>query len=106
MQRADRVFGGLHYLLNSAGVDVVPGQDLSNLIPGAGAVEGRQRRAGKLVISHRMTDGAYWFIALPPNRPHPWEFFPYYLLVIGLQEFSVGLRRSGWYRRSPGSSLP
>ena len=83
MQRADRVFGGLHYLLNSAGVDVVSGQDLSDLIPGAGAVEGRQRLAGKLVISHRTADGAYWFIALPPNRPHPWEFFPYYLLVIG-----------------------
>jgi signal transduction histidine kinase len=83
MQRANRVFGGLHYLLNSAGVDVVSGQDLSNLIPGAGAVEGRQRLAGKLVISHRTSDGAYWFIALPPDRPHPWEYFPYYLLVIG-----------------------
>jgi signal transduction histidine kinase len=83
MQRANRVFGGSHYLLNSAGVDVVSGQDLSNLIPGAGAVEGRQRRAGKLVISRRTADGAYWFIALPPPRPHPWDFFPYYLLVIG-----------------------
>jgi signal transduction histidine kinase len=83
MQRANRVFGGLHYLLNSAGVDVVSGQDLSNLIPAAGAVEGRQRLAGKLVISHRTSDGAYWFIALPPDRPHPWEYFPYYLLVIG-----------------------
>jgi signal transduction histidine kinase len=83
MQRADRIFGGLHYLLNSSGVDVVSGQDLSNLIPGAGAMEGRQQLAGKLVISHRTADGAYWFIALPPNRPHPWEYFPYYLLVIG-----------------------
>jgi signal transduction histidine kinase len=83
MQLANRIFGGSHYLLNSAGVDVVSGQDLSNLIPGAGATEGRQRRAGKLVISRRAADGAYWFIALPPNRPHPWVFFPYYLLVIG-----------------------
>src|ERR1700761_3082463 len=83
MQRANRVFGGSHYLLNSAGVDVVSGQDLSNLIFGAGAVEGRQRRAGKLVISRRTADGAYWFIALPPARPYPWEYFPYYLLVIG-----------------------
>src|ERR1700679_3253433 len=82
MQLANRVFGGSHYLLNAAGVDVVSGQDLSNLIPGAGAVEGRQRRAGKLVISRRTPDGAYWFIALPPPRPHPWDFFPYYLLVI------------------------
>ena len=67
MQRANRIFGGSHYLLNSSGVDVVSGQDLSNLIPGAGAVEGRQRRAGKLVISRRTADGAYWFIALPPS---------------------------------------
>jgi signal transduction histidine kinase len=83
MQLADRVFGGSHYLLNSSGVDVVSGKDLSNLIPGAGATEGRQRRAGELVISRRAADGAYWFIALPPDRPHPWAFFPYYLLVIG-----------------------
>ena len=83
IQRLNRIFGGLHYLLNSAGVDVVSGQDLSNLIPVAGATEGRQRRAGRLVISRRSADGAYWFIALPPDRPHPWEFFPYYLLVIG-----------------------
>jgi signal transduction histidine kinase len=83
MQRTNRVFGGSHYLLNSSGVDVVSGQDLSNLIPGAGAVEGRQRRAGKLVISRRTADGAYWFIALPPTRPRPWVFYPYYLLVIG-----------------------
>jgi signal transduction histidine kinase len=83
MQLADRVFGGSHYLLNAAGVDVVSGRDLSNLIPGAGAVEGRHFRAGKLVISRKAADGAYWFIALPPDRPHPEVFFPYYLLVIG-----------------------
>jgi signal transduction histidine kinase len=83
MQLANRVFGGSHYLLNAAGVDVVSGQDLSKLIPVAPATEGRQRRAGKLVISRRAADGAYWFIALPPNRPQPWVFFPYYLLVIG-----------------------
>src|ERR1035438_4836587 len=35
MQRANRVFGGSHYLLNSAGVDVVFGQDLSHLIRSA-----------------------------------------------------------------------
>ena len=83
MQLANRIFGGSHYLLNSAGVDVVSGQDLSNLVPRAGATEGRQRRAGKLVISRRTADGAYWFIALPPDRHQPWVFFPYYLLVIG-----------------------
>src|ERR1700677_4913543 len=83
MQLADRVFGGSHYLLDSTGVDIVSGRDLSSLVPGAGATEGRHRRAGKLVISHRTADGAYWFIALQPPRPHPWDFFPYYLLVIG-----------------------
>ena len=82
MQRSDRLFGGSHYLLNSAGVDVVSGQDRSNLIP-SGSVEARQHRAGELVISRRTQDGAYWFIAISPKRPHPWIFFPYYLLVIG-----------------------
>jgi signal transduction histidine kinase len=83
MQRSDRIFGGSHYLLNSAGVDVVSGQGRSNLIPEAGVVEGRERRAGELVISRRTADGAYWFIAVAPTRPRPWVFFPYYLLVIG-----------------------
>jgi signal transduction histidine kinase len=83
MQQTNRIFGGSHYLLNSAGVDVVSGHDLSNLIPGAGAVEGRQRRPGEVVISRRTADGAYWFIAVSPIRSRPWAFFPYYLLVIG-----------------------
>jgi signal transduction histidine kinase len=83
MRRSDRIFGGSHYLLNSAGVDVVSGQDLENLIPGGGAVEGRQRRAGELIISRRTEDGAYWFIAVAHPRSRLWEFFPYYLLVIG-----------------------
>jgi signal transduction histidine kinase len=83
-QRSNRIFGGSHYLLNAAGVDVVSGQDLSNLIPGAGAVEGRQRRSGELIISRRASDGAYWFIAVQPSRSRPWRFFPYYLLVIGV----------------------
>jgi signal transduction histidine kinase len=83
MQLANRIFGGSHHLLNSAGRDVVSGQDLSNLFPGAGATEGREYRAGQLVISRRTVDGAYWFIALPPERHNPWVFFPYYLLVIG-----------------------
>ena len=83
MQRANRIFGGSHYLLNSAGLDVVSGQDLSNLMPGGGAVEGRQRRPGEVVISRRAADGAYWFIAVSPIRSRPWAYFPYYLLVIG-----------------------
>jgi signal transduction histidine kinase len=83
MQRSNRIFGGSHYLLNSAGVDIVSGQDLSNLIPGGGAVEGRHRRPGEVVISRRAADGAYWFIAVSPIRSRPWAFFPYYLLVIG-----------------------
>ena len=83
MQRSNRIFNGSHYLLNSNGIDVVSGQDRSNLIPGAGAVEGRQHRAGDVVISRRTADGAYWFIAVAPIRSRPWVFFPYYLLVIG-----------------------
>ena len=83
MRQSDRGFGDSHYLLNSAGVDVVSGRDLSNLVPGAGAVEGRQRRGSELVISHRSADGKYWFIAISRTRSRPWIYFPYYLLVIG-----------------------
>jgi signal transduction histidine kinase len=84
MQQLDRIFGDSHYLLNSAGLDVVSGQDLSNLIPNDGAVEGRrERRGGELVISRRAADGKYWFIAVSRTLSRPWMYFPYYLLVIG-----------------------
>ena len=83
MQQSDRIFGDSHYLLNSAGADVVSGHDLSNLIPNNGAVEGRQRRGEELVISRRAADGKYWFIAVSRTQSHPWMYFPYYLLVIG-----------------------
>jgi signal transduction histidine kinase len=83
LQQSDRIFGDSHYLLNSAGVDVVSGQNLSNLLPNAGAVEGRQRRAGELVISRRAADGKYWFIAVSRTQPRPWMYYPYYLLVFG-----------------------
>jgi signal transduction histidine kinase len=83
LQNSNRVFGGSHLLLNTAGVDVVSGKDASNLLPEGGVSEGRERRGGELVISRRSEDGAYWFIALEPIRSHPWVFVPYYLLVIG-----------------------
>jgi signal transduction histidine kinase len=83
MQQSDRIFGDSHYLLNSAGADVVSGHDLSNLNPNDGAVEGRQRRGEELVISRRAADGKYWFIAVSRTQSHPWMYFPYYLLVIG-----------------------
>jgi signal transduction histidine kinase len=84
MQQLDRIFGDSHYLLNSAGLDVVSGQDLSNLIPNDGAIEGRrERRGGELVISRRAADGKYWFIAVSRTLSRPWMYFPYYLLVIG-----------------------
>lgn len=83
MRQSDRIFGDSHYLLNSAGVDVVTGQDLSNLIPKDGAVEGRQRRGEELLISRRAADGKYWFIAVSRTQSRPWMYFPYYLLVIG-----------------------
>jgi signal transduction histidine kinase len=81
MQRLNQLFGGNHYLLDSAGVDVASGKNRSELIP-ASRVEGRERRAGETIISHRTRDGAFWFIAVSPTRPHAETFYPYYLLVI------------------------
>ena len=84
LSKLDRIFGGTHYLLNANGIDLVTGQNRSNLLPKAPADNWRMRARGRWTVSHRSPDGMYWFAAegeLGP--PHIWTFLPYYFLVIG-----------------------
>ena len=84
LTKLDRIFGGSHFLLDANGVDLVTGQNRSNLLPKAPADIWRMRANGRWTVSHRAPDGKYWFAAegeLGP--PHVWTFLPYYFLVIG-----------------------
>jgi signal transduction histidine kinase len=80
----DRIFGHGHYLLNAHGVDILTGEDRTELLPPTPAVKSRMQKRGHWVITHRSNDGMYWFAAEgQAGPPHVWAFLPYYFLVIG-----------------------
>ena len=80
----DRIFGRGHYLLDSHGVDILNGEDRTELLSPPPAVKSRLQKRGHWVITHRSKDGQYWFAAEgQAGPPHVWAFLPYYFLVIG-----------------------
>jgi len=81
----DRVFGdSTHYLLDSHGVDLVTGANRASLLPPPPADKWRIHRGANWIISHRSSDGQYWFAAVGVlDRPRIATFLPYYFLVIG-----------------------
>lgn len=80
----DHIFYGHHFLLNAQGVDLMTGENRSDLLPPAPATILRLRKGGHWIIAHRSRDGKYWFAAVGNlARIHIWTFLPYYFLVIG-----------------------
>lgn len=80
----DRIFGGFHYLLDANGNDLLTGQSRSALLPAPPATMSRVGAHGHWTLSHRASDGKFWFAAEGQlDRPHIWTFLPYYFLVIG-----------------------
>ena len=71
MHRLDSVFGGVHYLLDADGNDVVSGQSHAELLPQAP------------LSAHRSSDGRYWFVVMSPLRPKTPPLYRFYLLVAG-----------------------
>ena len=62
MHRLDSVFGGVHYLLDADGNDVVSGQSHAELLPQAPLTKFRGEKDGRRIIAHRSSDGRYWFV--------------------------------------------
>jgi signal transduction histidine kinase len=83
MHRLDSVFGGVHYLLDANGKDVLSGQNQSELLPKAPLTKTRGERSGRHVIAHRSSDGRYWFVVVSPLRPKDAPLYRYYLLMLG-----------------------
>jgi signal transduction histidine kinase len=80
----DRIFSGSHYLLDANGIDVLTGQNRAELLPPVPQVKSRAKAHGRWTVSHRSSDGKYWFAGEGQlGRPHIWTFLPYYFLVIG-----------------------
>jgi signal transduction histidine kinase len=85
MYRLDHTFRGSHYLLDANGIDLLTGENRSNLLPPPPETILRIHNNGHWIIAHRSPDGKYWFAAVGLlGRIHIWTFLPYYFLVIGV----------------------
>jgi signal transduction histidine kinase len=85
MFRLDHTFRGVHYLLDANGIDLITGDNRSNLLPPPPETIRRSRTNGQWIIAHRAPDGKFWFAAVGPLGRIPIEtFLPYYFLVIGV----------------------
>jgi signal transduction histidine kinase len=85
MERLDHTFRGSHYLLDANGIDLVSGEDRSNLLPKPPETIRRSKTHDQWVIAHRNPDGKYWFAAVGMlGSIQIWTFLPYYFLVIGV----------------------
>jgi signal transduction histidine kinase len=84
MRRLDGLFGGSHYLLDGSGKDIVSGVDRSEMLPKPPEVKSRGAWHGHWEITHRSSDGQFWFAAEGEDpRRNIWAFLPYYFLVLG-----------------------
>ena len=84
MHKLDDLFGGSHYLLDANGKDVLSGVDRSAMLPAPPAAKSRTLNHHHWEITHRSSDGKFWFAAEGLDRPpRIWSFLPYYFLVLG-----------------------
>ncbi|WP_348264269.1 ATP-binding protein [Telmatobacter sp. DSM 110680] len=78
------LFGGAHYLLDANGTDLVTGVSRVEMLPAPPAVKSRTEAHRHWEITHRASDGKFWFAAEGQDRPpRIFSFLPYYFLVIG-----------------------
>jgi signal transduction histidine kinase len=84
LTRLNRLFGSLHYILDSNGVDVISGARRTELLPPSPASRSRGRVNGLYVVTHKSADGRCWLVAVDPRPTSRWSLFPYYFLVVGV----------------------
>ncbi len=82
MENLNRRFGGVHFLLDAHGNDVVSGANKATLLPPPPLSKWRGTYNGQILVTHRSADGRYWFVAVAPFvGSADWALFPYYMLV-------------------------
>ena len=85
LKSLDHRSGAHHYLLDAHGIDLLTGDNRSDLLPPSPSTKWRIRDDGRSVASQRSEDGQFWFAAVgKPVRPRLRTFLPYYFLVIGV----------------------
>ncbi len=93
MRRLDKVFGGRHFLLSSAGVDLLTGTSRSSLLPQPPATRYRGYIHDVFHLARRSDDGLFWFAVVGSANeqgPATWAYFLVcFLVTTGLLLFSL-----------------
>lgn len=93
LRHLDRVFGGRHFLLSSAGTDLVAGGSRSSLLPQPPASRYRGYIQGVFHLVRRSDDGRFWFAVVGTANqqgPATWAYFLVCAVVTtGLLLFSL-----------------
>ena len=85
LQRFQNVFDGRGIFTDAKGIDVLTGENRSDLVEHAGDRRSyRLTRHGRVLILRAAGDGKYWFFHLvPPRQPYSWFLTPEHLFMIG-----------------------
>ena len=78
LNHLDRVFGGRHFLLSSAGTDLVAGGSQSSQLPQSPASRYRGYTHGVFHLARRSDDGRFWFAVVGTANqqgPATWTYF-------------------------------
>ena len=93
MSRLDQAFGGRHFLLSSAGVDLVTGASKRALLPQPPATGYRGYIHQVFHLARRSDDGLFWFAVVGSANeqgPATWAYFLVcFLVTTGLLLFSL-----------------
>ena len=83
--RLERYVPGRHYLTDGNGVDLLTGENRSEMLSAAVPEGGRPKHfGGPVVMKARSADGRYcWIAALGPPPMNLGDYLPYYALILG-----------------------
>lgn len=82
LERLDRSLGATHFLTDTAGRDVVTGDDRSALLNRPRPWLGPPRLDDRIVVIEPSPDGQYRLIIVAPPPFNIWSFAPYFALII------------------------
>ena len=83
LARMSRNLPGQHYLTDARGVDLATGEDRSQLLAAARPDNGPPKRFERRhMLYYPSADGRYRFLVVFDTAFDPWQFLPYYLLIL------------------------
>jgi signal transduction histidine kinase len=85
LTKLHQFMGAEHYLVDSEGIDLVTGENRSDLLSNAKPPEiGPVRSGDRFVITKSTADEKYRLVVIGPPPLSPWTFAPYFVLVLAV----------------------